>query len=68
MVRPDSLDNICWDRGPASGGRPGLRLRASWAAALCEQPLQLVDRDQTYPQGISVVSISGSTRRLKVDG
>jgi len=46
VLGPDSVDDVGRDLGGASGPRSWLRLRSSRLAALCEQPLQLVDRNQ----------------------
>jgi hypothetical protein len=43
VLGSDSLDDIGRDRGGASRLCDGLGLRSSWPAALCEQPLYLVD-------------------------
>ena len=47
VLGPDSVDDIGRDDGGASGSRAGLRLCLSRLASICEQPLQLVDRNQT---------------------
>lgn len=47
VLGPDSVDDVGRDLGGASGPPHGLRLRSSRLAALCEQPLQLVDWNQT---------------------
>jgi len=46
VLGADSVDDIGRDDGGASKSRAGLRLRSGKLAALCEQPLQLVDRNQ----------------------